>query len=61
MKAVINAGAAACIDGYVEDNAAAGCSYMGLVWSYPPDEMLTRLRWFKKEVMAKVRAFISSG
>ena len=38
----------------VEDYAAAGCDYLGLVWSYPPDELLTRLRWFKKEVMAKI-------
>jgi probable F420-dependent oxidoreductase len=31
--------------------ADAGCGYYGAVWSYPPDEMVSRIKWFGREVM----------
>ncbi len=31
--------------------ADAGCRYYGAVWSYPPEEMVTRVEWFASEVM----------
>ena len=37
----------ATINGYAD----AGCGYYGPVWSYPPDEMVQRIRWFGREVM----------
>ena len=40
----------ATINSYV----AAGCEYYGSIWSYPPDEMVSRIKWFSKEVMPNV-------
>ena len=36
--------------GTIGDFADAGCGYYGAVWSYPPDEMVPRIRWFGREV-----------
>jgi probable F420-dependent oxidoreductase len=35
----------------IKDYADAGCGYYGAVWSYPPDEMVSRIKWFGREVM----------
>ncbi|MFL2759569.1 MAG: LLM class flavin-dependent oxidoreductase, partial [Dehalococcoidia bacterium] len=35
----------------VNSYAAAGCEYYGSIWSYPPDEMVSRIKWFSEEVM----------
>jgi alkanesulfonate monooxygenase SsuD/methylene tetrahydromethanopterin reductase-like flavin-dependent oxidoreductase (luciferase family) len=35
----------------IRDYADAGCTNYGSVWSYPPDEMVSRIRWFAREVM----------
>ena len=40
----------------IGDYAAAGCTNYGAVWSYPPDEMLSRIRWFAREVMPNAPA-----
>lgn len=37
----------------IEDYAAAGCELYGVVWSYPPEEMVERIRWFAREVMIR--------
>ena len=29
----------------------AGCEYYGPIWSYPPDEMISRIHWFAENVM----------
>ena len=29
----------------------AGCSHYGSVWSYPPEEMVSRIHWFAENVM----------
>ena len=34
----------------IGDFADAGCRYYGSVWSYPPDEMVSRIKWFGREV-----------
>lgn len=31
--------------------AQAGCEYYGVVWAYPVEEMVDRVRWFAREVM----------
>ena len=31
---------------------AAGCEYYGPIWSYPPDEMISRIHWFAENVMS---------
>ena len=36
--------------GTIRDFADAGCRYYGSVWSYPPDEMVSRIKWFGREV-----------
>jgi len=38
----------------INSYAAAGCEYYGSIWSYPPDEMVSRIKWFSKEVMPNV-------
>ena len=38
----------------INSYAAAGCEYYGSIWSYPPDEMVSRIEWFSKEVMPNV-------
>ena len=38
----------------IDSYAAAGCEYYGSIWSYPPDEMVSRIKWFSKEVMPNV-------
>ena len=38
----------------INSYAAAGCGYYGSIWSYPPDEMVSRIKWFSKEVMPNV-------
>lgn len=30
----------------------AGCEYYGPIWSYPPDEMISRIHWFAENVMS---------
>lgn len=35
------------IDGFAE----AGCDEYGVVWSYPPEDALSRIEWFAREVM----------
>jgi len=30
----------------------AGCDYYGPIWSYPPDEMISRIHWFAENVMS---------
>ncbi len=40
----------------IRDYADAGCTNYGAVWSYPPDEMLQRIRWFAREVMPNAPA-----
>ena len=35
----------------IKSYADAGCRYYGAVWSYPPDEMVSRIQWFGREVM----------
>ena len=35
----------------IEAYADSGCAYYGAVWSYPPDEMVSRIKWFGREVM----------
>ena len=35
----------------IENYADAGCGYYGAVWSYPPDKMVSRIKWFGREVM----------
>ena len=35
----------------INEYADAGCRYYGPVWWYPPDEMVSRIRWFGREVM----------
>ena len=35
----------------IRSYADAGCTNYGAVWSYPPDEMLQRIKWFAREVM----------
>ena len=38
----------------INSYAASGCEYYGSIWSYPPDEMVSRIKWFSKEVMPNV-------
>ena len=38
----------------INSYAASGCEYYGSIWSYPPDEMVSRIEWFSKEVMPNV-------
>ncbi len=38
----------------INSYAAVGCEYYGSIWSYPPDEMVSRIKWFSKEVMPNV-------
>ena len=38
----------------INSYAAAGCEYYGSIWSYPPDEMVSRIKWFSKEVIPNV-------
>jgi alkanesulfonate monooxygenase SsuD/methylene tetrahydromethanopterin reductase-like flavin-dependent oxidoreductase (luciferase family) len=40
----------------IKDYADAGCGYYGAGWSYPPDEMISRIKWFGREVMPHVPA-----
>ena len=47
--------AGACLSA-IEEYADAGCGYYGSVWSYPPEEMVSRIGWFAKEVMAHAPA-----
>ena len=35
----------------VEAYSDAGCDYFGAVWTYPRDEMVSRIKWFGREVM----------
>jgi len=35
----------------IKNYADAGCGYYGAVWSYPPDKMVSRIKWFGREVM----------
>ncbi len=37
-----------------EEYGKAGCENFGLIWAYPQDEMVDRLKWFEREVMPKV-------
>ena len=30
----------------------AGCEYYGPIWSYPPDEMISRIHWFAENIMS---------
>lgn len=32
----------------------AGCEYYGSVWSYPPQEMVSRINWFANNVISKL-------
>ena len=34
--------------------AKAGCGYYGSIWSYPPEEMVSRIEWFAEQVMPNV-------
>lgn len=38
----------------INEFSNAGCRLFAFVWRYPRHEMLERLRWFEKEVMASV-------
>ena len=38
----------------VEEYMSAGCEFYSLTLPYPAEEMPTRIKWFAKEVMAKV-------
>ena len=40
----------------IRDYADAGCANYGTVWSYPPDDMPSRIRWFAREVMPNAPA-----
>ena len=40
----------ACI-GRIENFEEAGCEFYGSVWSYPADEMVDRIDWYKESVM----------
>ena len=43
-------------DAYVRSFAEfedAGCGYYGTVWSFPPEEMVSRVGWFAREVMPR--------
>ncbi|MEE9198826.1 MAG: hypothetical protein V3U26_03400, partial [Dehalococcoidia bacterium] len=37
----------------IEEYAEAGCQFYGVVWSYPPEEMARRVRWFAREVISR--------
>jgi len=38
----------------INSYAEAGCEYYGSIWSYPPEEMVSRIGWFAEEVMPNV-------
>lgn len=38
----------------INSYAEAGCEYYGSIWSYPPEEMVSRIRWFAEKVMPNV-------
>lgn len=40
--------------GIINSYAEAGCEYYGSIWSYPPGEMVSRIKWFANEVMTNV-------
>ncbi|MBM3944161.1 MAG: LLM class flavin-dependent oxidoreductase [SAR202 cluster bacterium] len=39
----------------VDDFGPAGLDYLGIVWSFPPEEGVSRVKWFRKEVMSRVK------
>ena len=38
----------------INSYAEAGCEYYGSIWSYPPEEMVSRIGWFAEKVMPNV-------
>ena len=38
----------------INSYAEAGCEYYGSIWSYPAEEMVSRIGWFAEEVMPNV-------
>jgi len=43
--------ASLCLDTICEYRDA-GCEYYGPIWSYPPEEMISRIHWFAENVMS---------
>ncbi|MBI4337525.1 MAG: LLM class flavin-dependent oxidoreductase [Chloroflexi bacterium] len=40
---------------FVEDYRKAGCEFYGIVWFYPPDEIVAKTRQFGREVITRYR------
>ncbi|MDA1188613.1 MAG: LLM class flavin-dependent oxidoreductase [Chloroflexi bacterium] len=38
----------------IDEYGAAGCDYMGIVWSFPVEDGVSRVKWFQREVMSRV-------
>lgn len=37
----------------IDDYGAAGCEYLGVVWSFPVEEAVSRVKWFQREIMSR--------